>query len=239
MAVNITGPLIVSSNHARVLIVFERCDVSFYGKITFKSNICARLLYLQSLYFKMMQYANLTFNNNRYHVELITAKNDYEYNLYPYCLFQFVTMRNTTVSPTHYSVNFIDNFYYNYKLSHSVQNQMCLFYFYHFTPHCKWIPTSVFYDQNPKIIYQQIIKINNQNFTYHKICHCTQNGGNNCSVDTLGPVYPGQILQVYLYTPCNDEPSTLYAEVNSIHLPDTACKIGPQTEIIKTISNYS
>ena len=45
--------------------------------------------------------------------------------------------------------------------------------------------------------------------------------------------------QVELCTPCNDKPSTLYAEVNSIHLPTTACKVAPQNEIINTISNYS
>ena len=186
-----------------------------------------------------MQYANLTFKNNRYRSQFIATENYFEYNLYPYCLFQFVTMGNITASPTHYSVNVIDNFYSLHKLSKRMQNQMCLFPFYHFTRHCKWIPTAVFYDQNPKIIYQQIITTNNQNFTYHKICHCTQNGSNNCSVDTLGPVYSGQILQVDLCTPCNDEPSTLYAEVNSMHLPDTSCKVGSQTETMKTISNYS
>ena len=91
---------------------------------------------------------------------------------------------------------------------------------------------------SPKVIYQRIIKSNDQNYTYHKICHCTQNGAINCSVDTLGAVYPGQMLQVELCTPCNDKPSTLYAEVNSIHLPTTACKVSPKTEIINTISNY-
>ena len=239
MAVNITGPIIVSSNKAKAVIVFKQCDVSFYGNITFKSNLCTTLLFLKSVYFKIMQYANLTFRNNRYRGQFIATENYFQYNLYPYCLFQFVTMKNITASPTHYSVNVIDNFYSLHKLSKRMQNQMCLFPFYHFTRHCKWIPTAVFYDQNPKIIYQQIITTNNQNFTYHKICHCIQNGSNNCSVDTLGPVYPGQILQVDLCTPCNDEPSTLYAEVNSMHLPDTACKVGPQTETMKTISNYS
>ena len=47
--------------------------------------------------------------------------------------------------------------------------------------------------------------------------------------------------EVELCTPCNDEPSTLYAEVNSIHdhLPTSACKVAPQTEIIYTIRNHS
>ena len=47
------------------------------------------------------------------------------------------------------------------------------------------------------------------------------------------------MLQVELCTPFNNKPSTLYAEVNSIHLPASACKVAPQTEIIYTISKYS
>ena len=52
-------------------------------------------------------------------------------------------------------------------------------------------------------------------------------------------MYPGQRLQVELCTPCHVEPLTLYAEINSIHLPDSACKVAPQTDIINTISKYS
>ena len=61
-------------------------------------------------------------------------------------------------------------------------------------------------------MYQQILSIRGQNLTYHKICHCSQNKSYNCDVDTLGPVYPGQMLQAELCTPCNAEPSVLYAE---------------------------
>ena len=58
------------------------------------------------------------------------------------------------------------------------------------------------------------------------------------SIDTLGPVYPGQTLQLELCTPCNDEPSILYAEVSSIHLPNSTCKVASQTET-NVIHNYS
>ena len=51
-------------------------------------------------------------------------------------------------------------------------------------------------------------------------------------------MYPGQILQVELCTPCNNEPSILYAEVNSMHLPYTACKVAPHGET-NIIYNYA
>ena len=89
---------------------------------------------------------------------------------------------------------------------------MCLFSFYHFTPNCQWLPNGAFHDYNPKTIYRQILKINKQNFTYHKICQCTKNGNVDCNADVFDPVYPGLRLQVELCTPYHDEPITLYAE---------------------------
>ena len=242
MVVNIIGPLRLSFNHANQIMQIKNSHLLFHNHVIFESNICGQVMYLQSTCMEAMEYSNITLFNNRYKDQLIKVKNDYKYNLYPLCLFQFMMLRNTTVtaSPMHYSVNVLDNSYYKYySLSQSIQNQMCLFSFYHFTPNCQWLPNGAFLGYNPKIIYQQIIKINNQNSIYHKICQCTKNGSSDCNADVLSPVYPGQRLQVELCTPCNDEPLTLYAEINSIHLPDSACKVAPQIDIINTISKYS
>ena len=236
MVVNIIGPLRLSFNHAHKIMQIKNSHLSFHNHVIFESNICSQVMYLQSTCIKAMEYSNITFIKNRYKDQLITVENDY---LYPLCLFQFMMLRNTavTASPMHYSVNVLDNSYY--RLSQSIQNLMCLFSFYHFTPNCQWLPNGAFHDYNPKAIYQQIIKINNQNYTYHKICQCIKNGSSDCNADVLAPVYPGQRLQVELCTPCHNEHFTLYAEINSIHLPDSACKVAPQTDIINTISKYS
>ena len=241
MAVDIIGPVIMSFNHARNIILFDHCDICFSHNITYTSNYCTRqVIRLKSSYIKVMEHANVTLFQNKYEVSIMRF--DYiEFNVNPPCLFQFVTLRNIkTVSPAHYSVSIIDNVYAKHRpFQGMLKEEMCLSPFYDFTPHCSWIPTATFHEYSPKVIYQQIIKSSNQNYTYHKICHCAQNGTINCSIDTLGPVYPGQTLRVELCTPCNDKPSTLYAEVNSIHLPTTACKVAPKIEIINTISNYS
>ena len=236
MTVNIIGPVVIASNHAETVMRLENCDITFYNNITYKSNNGAQIIYLKFSWIKIMENTNITLLKNRYKYRLIVI--DYpEYNLNPQCLFQFVTLRNTTTaSPAQYSVNIIDNICLPKRI---YPKEVCLFSLYHFTPHCKWIPTAAFRGYiNPKVIYQQIVKTNSPIFTY-EICHCSHNGSNNCSVDTLGPVYTGQMLQVELCTPFNDKPSTLYAEVNSIHLPTSACKVAPQTEIIYTISNHS
>ena len=239
MAVNITGPVIMLSNYAQTIMQFKYCNVLFYNKITFESNSCNQVMYLQSTYIKIMEYANISFFKNGYRYKVITTAYNYESDLYPPCLFQFITWRNITAFPKLYSVNMIGNVYYDYKISNKEQNQNCLFPYYHFTPHCYWLPTAAFHHYNPNVIYQQIIKTDIPNFTHHKICHCFHNGSKNCDTDTLGLVYPGQILQVQLCTPCKDEPSTLYAEINNIHLPDSACKISPEAQTTNIITNYS
>ena len=154
-----------------------------------------------------MEYTNITLLKNQHQGSVIRF--DYfEFNLNQPCLFQFVTKRNLkTVSLAHYSVNIIDNFYKLRKPFQDKQSKLCLFPFYDLTPHCKWIPTAAFHEYSPKVIYQQIIKSNNQTYSYHKICHCTQNETIiiNCSIDSLGPVHPGQTLQVELCTPCYDK----------------------------------
>ena len=232
----IIGPVILSANHAISVIQFQSCNVSVRGNITFKLNNCYQLIKMSQTFIKVMEYSNITLIRNKCSVKLITSDNEKE--LYPLCIFQFMALNNATVSPEHYTVNIIDNFYSEHVPYDNVQEK-CLYPFYYFTPHCKWIPNAAFHDYDPQVIHHQIINFNNQNFVKHKICHCAKSGSNNCSVDMLGPVYPGQILQVELCTPCNDEPSTLYAEVNSIHLPDTACKIAPQINKANIISNYS
>jgi len=228
--VHMIGPVILSSNHATSIMHFESCNVLFHKKIIFKSNNCEQIIYLSFSFIKIMENTNVTLLKNRYLDKLINRKNDYATELYPFCNFQFVALRNiTTVSPLHYSINVIENVYY----------ERCLFPFYYFTPHCQWIPTATFHNYNPWFIYQQVIKIHDQNITFHKICHCSPNGTNNCNIDTLGPVYPGQILQIEICTPRYDKPSILYADVNNIQVPRPACKVASQTEKINTISNYS
>ena len=230
MNVYIIGPVMISSNHAWSVIELHMCDVTFSNSITFKSNRCRQVIRMLGTYIKVKEYTNITLTKNILKTKLIETDNDNE--LYPLCIFQFVTLRNISVSLTHYSINLVDNFYLN------IIQQECLFP-YDFTAHCKWLPTAAFHEYKPEVVYQQIIKSQGQNFAYHKICHCPQNRSNNCSIDTFGPVYPGQMLQVDLCTPCNDQLYTLYAEVNNVQLPNTTCKVVSQTDKINTISNYS
>ena len=230
MTVHLIGPLRLSLNQAADIMYFDLCEVLFHKNIMIKSNTCHQVITLRFSCIKVMEYTNITLLKNKHLFKLIQPENYDEYKLYPLCIFQFVTLRNTTtVSSAHYSINFIDNLYTKHNLE-SAEQEKCLFPFYHFTPHCQCMPDTVFHNYNPTIVYKHIIRTHGQNLTYHKICHCFQNGSYNCNIDTLVPVYPGQMLQVELCTSCNDELFILYAEVNSIHLPNSACKVAPHGE---------
>ena len=113
-----------------------------------------------------------------------------------------------------------------------------MFYFlFQYFSHCKWLPTTVHYGFNPGIVNQHIIQVNNQPWHYHKrVCHCPRVGYSNCSINVLGPIYPGQVLQLQLCIPGADGSYTMYAETYANSLPSSACKIAHQAELINTIS---
>ena len=61
-----------------------------------------------------------------------------------------------------------------------------------FLTHCKWLDKSLFNDYDPGYINQQIIQVNARPWIHLKsICHRSHNGPYDCTVDLLGPVYPG------------------------------------------------
>ena len=107
--------------------------------------------------------------------------------------------------------------------------------------HCKWLSTAVFHDFHAGAINQQIISINKQHWFHHKkICHCPQDGYSNCSIDLLGPVYPGQKLKLKLCIPeAKENYYNVYVETHTKSLPSSACRIGNQAELTHSMGNSS
>ena len=150
------------------------------------------------------------------------------------------TKTNTsTITPENYTILISEpknSFKMYFKDIH-----LCMVNFDHFTSHCKWLPTSVFYGHNPGLINQQIIQTNYGKVNHTFICLLSSNTYYDCAIDKLGPVYPGQILQVNVFTPCSYSENTtvIYAETHNNLLPSTACKIAHQNELLNTINNQS
>ena len=158
-------------------------------------------------------------------------------NPYPFCVFQYIVTKGnlSTVTPEDYTIIFNKNVQ---KALHSVPKE-CMLTFVHFTSHCKWLPTSAFCGHNPGVINQQIIQIDKEINNHTFVCLSNLQSHYDCGIDTLGTVYPGQKLQVTLFTPCSDSTSVVFAETHNKLLPSTACKIAHQTELLYSINNYS
>ena len=165
-------------NNYRCLHVmyFHYSTVLFNRNITLESNQCEEIVTVKSLqkhaYIESMEFSVIKFTNNTY-TNLITVKIDNNHNkLNPYCFFQYVTIRNTSLASTmHYAIVITDKSFDKCKLS-----------FHLSTSHCKWLNKTVFYGLNSGSTNQKIIQINHQPLHRHTtICHYF-----NCATDALG-----------------------------------------------------
>ena len=110
---------------------------------------------------------------------------------YPYCFFQYQTSQNNhQIKQANYSI-FIDNVYNPSAVDVR-------------TVHCAWLDEAVFRSDMPYIVNSRIITVKNKEGQQmmlqetKKLCYCTNGIDYNCSIDVLGPVFPGQTLSIKL-----------------------------------------
>ena len=225
--VSFNGSVTIDGNQrCDYIMQFQFSDVLFGRSILILSNFCKQIITLKShhniSYIKVMEYSNITFVHNNYS-NLIAVETGTDYNNpYPFCLFQYVSLQNTSaILSSHYIIIISDNF--QYKCESSMN---------YLTVYCKWIPTAVFNGHNAVDINRQIIQSNQKHQRSVSIC-------SNFNKYTIGPVYPGQKLLVEFCMPCSGNNSVLYAETHSTHLPESACKITHQTELINYVFSKS
>ena len=244
-SVSFHGPITISQHYdidIDSVILFIACDITFDKQIMFISNICNNIITIKHkytyTYIKIMQNTNLTLLTNQCFDDIIAFELHNDHNKpYPFCLFQYMTTNTSGSSamPEDYTMIMISA----HKSSLKNNLSKCMLTFDRFTSHCKWLPTSVFYGQNPGLINQQIIQIDDRKINHHTfICLLSSTTYYDCSIDTLGPVYPGQLLQIDVFTPCSNT-SVIYAETYNDLLPSTACRIAHQIELLNTINNHS
>ena len=243
------GPITISDHYnTDSILSFVACDITFSKKITIVSNSCKKILNIKSeySYIKIMQNAiiNITLSTYDYSNDFIAFELLNDYNKpNRFCMFQYMTTKTnaSTITPADYTLTFtVEYDDFDYVIEGSGYNDIikCRLTFSRFTSHCKWLPTSVFYGHNPGLINQQIIQIDDRTINHHKfICLLSSTTHYDCAIDTLGPVYPGQLLQIGVFTPCSENTSVIYAETHNNLLPSTACKISHQTELLNNINN--
>ena len=222
------GPITIFMNEeCKYVMLLQYSDILFNKQILFKSNLCQQIVVLKSpqksAYIRVMEYSNITFTRNNNSDLIVVDIDNNNYNFYPFCLFQYVALHNTSaILPSHYSITISD-----------ISVNKCELSFFHYIFHCNWISTAVFYNYKARDINQQIIELQ-QKQRHTTIFYCS-----NFNIDKLGPVYPGQVLQIELCMPCSDNYSVLYAETHNTFLPESACQVADQTEVVNVITNNS
>ena len=117
------------------------------------------------------------------------------------------------------------------------------------TSHCRWIPGSAFNSTKPIDINSRLIN-SDLPLEYDKIiCYCHDNNTEDCSINTLAAVFPGQTISLsvmlnYLYRTIHKYNSVdldflynhiIMVEINDDILPPTACKVGKVNELVHQI----
>ena len=251
MAVSMNGTVAVLENNVlQDIITFENCDIVFSRSVTFRSNTCSNVILLNSVplpYIMVTEYANITFINTTYHQLLVASGpiiNNYD-NVFPYCIFQYTLLTSVESNVSEllilYNINFSENVQ-NTQASAAVSFSPKVSSFNNFLANCKWLPTAVFNGYGPAYINQQIIQVDEHQWIHHnEICYCPHDENYNCTVDLLGPVYPGQVLKVDLCMPQADKNFIVYTVTDSTSLPNSTCKIAHETErlVVTMRGNYS
>ena len=91
--------------------------------------------------------------------------------------------------------------------------------------HCDWIDDSAFMQLTSREVNKEVIQLVNNSFKLYEadnyICYCTDHQHYNCTVDVVGPVYPGQNYMLN-FTVTETLKSDVFIKIDD-H-PVTACK---------------
>ena len=254
LIVNITGEAMFSRNSlARNIILFYYCTVTFHRNISFIENrLIEKIITLHSnlAYVKVMENTNFKFVNNYFEVEQHIEIKVENCIPYPFCVFQYYGVNSTPANASHALKNYIVTFNgYQFMSTHNNNDddddddQSLSLSINYYTFHCQWLPETIFYGYHPADINKQIIQTDDKQMYQHtRVCYCFINNTYDCSLDLLGPVFPGQVLQIGLCVPHefnSNETFVLVVETLNAYLPSSACKLSHQYEMINTISKSS
>lgn len=178
------------SDRCGQIIYSSQSNITVNGYLeVFGNTFIDKLFYFSYTdYITLNEYSVVNITENIVRSDLFFVIDRPVFNGYPLCFFQYYATRSTSLL--------------NYSII--INRNMCtkVFNIKIKTVHCKWLPDSVFstkmpYDVNSRII--QITSLTGERILLKEtkfICYCTNDTHQDCSIDELGPVYPGQTLSV-------------------------------------------
>ena len=181
----------IITNHAIIYAV--RSSIELFGDITFLLNKAKYCFVTDVIY--VVKYTKLNITANR--CSVLFFNNHVTNGIV--CLFQYYKdqpgIMGTNYEPSfqNYSIVLQDN------IGDTVSNRR------YTTSHCDWIihPSIIFAQLDPFVVNQHIVRYVNNTMSLRStvpntVCYCTDDQHFNCSIDELGPVYPGQTLVIRL-----------------------------------------
>ena len=238
--VSFIGNTAISSS----ILAFKSCTMVFYNITVFAMNRCGCIMSLKSQSANapigVTEYANITFLGNTYD-QLISIEVDNDYReQFPFCLFQYLPV-NTT------SIYFVPVSHFTIILKDNINRQTSISWI-NYLSHCEWLPFALYHEYHPGAINKQIIQFHNNLHPYpeikhhNSICYCSSDEEYNCSIDVLGPVFPGQKLQVGLLTLHTESSafsdSIMHVETHAPFLLNSACRLIHQSELINLVNGH-
>ena len=201
VVLKLNGPLTFKNFKSKTesILSVETTNVTMHGHIKLFNNNAVSLLLqkeINSVQFKENFLLNIS--DNKFTKEIFStswSKVFYGYYVilqesYPTCFIQYISDRGNLDHQfaAEESINF--SIIIHKTEAYSLSNLP--------VTHCKWQPNSAFKTTSPLFVNQRFISdfdkwndiVNVQ--TKNSLCSCSDNNNVSCTIDTLGPIYPGE-----------------------------------------------
>ena len=198
---HLNGLLVIADFKSKnnTVVFLSKSQVIFYGYVKILNNTATSLISQKQLHaIQFKENLLLNISNSNFSAEIFIAYTTQYYDYiniavtepYPLCPFQYVSDNGNL------DHQFADGEPINFSIiihktkARSLSNSH--------TTHCRWQPNSAFNTTSPFLVNQRFISDFNKwddilnNHTQKLLCSCSDGDSINCSVDILGPIYPGQ-----------------------------------------------
>ena len=188
------GPVIITKVKSLMAIIYIGSNtIKLENQITFSLNQ-ARYCIMTSII--VMEECKLDIVSNNFSVIIYTENEPDKYKLNSViCLFQYLKEQPIFMHDSYRLP--LQNDYSNYSIVLKENNVELVSNRRFATTHCDWFRNSAFIQFDPYELNKKIIHYINNSMSLkpsipNDFCYCSDDQHYNCSIDELGPVYPGQ-----------------------------------------------
>ena len=185
------GPISFTTVDITKSLMHTNTKITIVDNINFL-NIIAKCLVSGQKYSHINLVSNVYINISNISIQASAFAVDYKHdnNFYSSCFFQYYQSETKNDMPV-----------YNVVIADNKNNN--IFDFHTGNVNCKLTQGSLYHGMNPLTVHQQHFQITNKTGAYPLfntglLCYCLDKLQSNCFTNTLGPIYPGQNIGIYL-----------------------------------------